>query len=64
VLLGASALWAYHDSGRIGLTRYHHPFGHRTGLVFAMLLLWIAVFPLYFHVRRQILRGTRPLIAG
>jgi hypothetical protein len=63
-LLGGSALWAYFDAGRIGLERYHHPFGHRTGLVMGMLLLWLVAFPWYLTVRHQIRRGTRPLRAA
>lgn len=62
VMLGLCALWAYVDAGRIGLERYHHPFVHRTGLVLAIVILWMVAFPWYLNVRHQIRRGTRPLL--
>ena len=53
-----TALWAAIDSKKINLKKYKSGLSYSPVVLFiAVILLWIAGFPWYLHVRYKIIKG-------
>ncbi len=61
-LILATAIWAAIDSGKIELRKYKSGISYSPVIIFiVLLLLWIAGFPWYLHVRYKIKNGIAEL---